>query len=120
MTPLMHITTARRRLSARTPAILQTAAAALAAWYLCILLGLAGADAIIHFIGTGAPQLAVMVVLAMSVAVLLNGSEARARAGADRERAGQRRRRPRRAVADPSPRDRGAPARARRRAGHPP
>ena len=30
---------------------------------------------IIHFIGTGAPQLAVMVVLAMSVAVLLNGSE---------------------------------------------
>ena len=30
---------------------------------------------IIHFIGTGAPQLAIMVVLAMSVAVLLNGSE---------------------------------------------
>jgi uncharacterized membrane protein YgaE (UPF0421/DUF939 family) len=112
MTPLMHITTARRRLSARSSAILQMAAAALAAWYLCILLlpdpqpvfaciatvicigashgahrqralqlvagvvlGLAVADAIIHFIGTGAPQLAVMVVLAMSVAVLLNGSE---------------------------------------------
>ena len=38
MTLLMHITTARRRLSARALAILQTATAALAAWYLCILL----------------------------------------------------------------------------------
>jgi uncharacterized membrane protein YgaE (UPF0421/DUF939 family) len=112
MTPLTHITTARRRLNTRTLAILQTAAAALAAWYLCtlllpdpqpvfaciatvicigvshgahrqralqlvagVVLGLAVADVIIHFIGTGAPQLAVMVVLAMSVAVLLNGSE---------------------------------------------
>ena len=112
MTVLMHITTARRRLNARALAILQTAVAALAAWYLCIALlpdekpvfaciaaviaigashgqhrqratqlvlgvvtGLAVADLIIHFIGTGAPQLAIMVVLAMSVAVLLNGSE---------------------------------------------
>ncbi len=112
MTFLTHLTTARRRLNARALAILQTAAAALAAWYLCILLlpdpkpvfaciatvisigathgahrqralqlvagvvvGLAVADVIIHFIGTGAPQLAVMVMLAMSVAVLLNGSE---------------------------------------------
>ena len=36
MTVLMHITTARRRLNARALAILQTAVAALAAWYLCI------------------------------------------------------------------------------------
>jgi uncharacterized membrane protein YgaE (UPF0421/DUF939 family) len=40
-----------------------------------VVCGLAVADAIIHVIGTGAPQLAVMVVLAMSVAVLLGGSE---------------------------------------------
>ncbi len=112
MTVFMHLTTARRRLNARALAILQTAVAALAAWYLCIALlpdeqpvfaciaaviaigashgqhrqratqlvlgvvtGLAVADVIIHFIGTGAPQLAIMVVLAMSVAVLFNGSE---------------------------------------------
>src|SRR3954454_17235771 len=103
---------ARRRLHSRTLAILQTAVAALAAWYLsvallpdpqplfaCIatviclgashgahrqralhlvagvVLGLAIADAIVHVIGTGAPQLAVLVILAMSAAVLLNGSE---------------------------------------------
>ncbi|HEY6891625.1 MAG TPA: FUSC family protein, partial [Solirubrobacter sp.] len=112
MTAFAHLTTARRRLNTRLPAILQTAVAALVAWYACVLLlpdpqpifaciatvisigathgahreralhlvagvvtGLAVADAIIHCIGTGAPQLAVMVVLAMSVAVLLNGSE---------------------------------------------
>jgi uncharacterized membrane protein YgaE (UPF0421/DUF939 family) len=112
MTAVAHLTGARRRLTGRLPAILQTAVAALAAWYLCVLAlpdpqpifaciatvvsigathgahrqratqlvagvvcGLAVADAIIHVIGTGAPQLAVMVVLAMSVAVLLNGSE---------------------------------------------
>ena len=112
MTALAHLTTARRRLNTRLPAILQTAVAALVAWYACVLLlpdpqpifaciatvisigathgahreralhlvagvvtGLAVADAIIHLIGTGAPQLAVMVVLAMSAAVLLNGSE---------------------------------------------
>jgi uncharacterized membrane protein YgaE (UPF0421/DUF939 family) len=112
MTPLSHVTVARRRLHSATLPILQTAAAALAAWYLCVLLlpdpqpvfaciatviaigashgqhrqrathlvlgvvtGLAVADVIIHFIGTGAPQLAVMVVLAMSVAVLLGGSD---------------------------------------------
>ena len=40
-----------------------------------VVTGLAVADVIIHFIGTGAPQLAIMVVLAMSVAVLFNGSE---------------------------------------------
>jgi uncharacterized membrane protein YgaE (UPF0421/DUF939 family) len=103
---------ARRRLHDRSLAIGQTALAALAAWYLSILLladpkplfaciatvaaigvthgahrqrathlvagvvlGLAIADVIIHVIGTGAPQLALMVVLAMSAAVLLNGSE---------------------------------------------
>jgi uncharacterized membrane protein YgaE (UPF0421/DUF939 family) len=112
MTAVAHMTIARRRLSTRLPAILQTAIAALVAWYLCVLAlpdpqplfaciatvvsigathgahrqratqlvagvvcGLAVADVIIHVIGTGAPQLAVMVVLAMSVAVLLNGSE---------------------------------------------
>jgi len=103
---------ARRRLHTRTLAILQTAAAALGAWYLCVLLlpdpkpvfaciaaviaigashgehrqralqlvagvvlGLAVADVIIHFIGTGATQMAVLIILAMSLAVLLNGSE---------------------------------------------
>src|SRR3954451_21350073 len=108
MPAVAHITTASRRLSARLPAILQTAVAALCAWYLCVLLlpdpqplfaciatvisigashgahrqrasqlvagvvcGLTVADVIIHVIGTGAPQLAVMVILAMSVAVLL-------------------------------------------------
>ena len=40
-----------------------------------VVLGLAVADVLIHFIGTGAPQLAVLIVLAMSAAVLLNGSE---------------------------------------------
>jgi len=112
MTALSHITSARRRLHRRAFAILQTAIAALAAWYLSVLLlpdtrpvfaciatviaigashgahrqratqlvagvvcGLAVADVIIHLIGTGAPQLAIMVILAMSVAVLLNGSE---------------------------------------------
>jgi len=112
MTALSHITSARRRLHTRAFAILQTAIAALAAWYLSVLLlpdtrpvfaciatviaigashgahrqratqlvagvvcGLAVADVIIHLIGTGAPQLAIMVILAMSVAVLLNGSE---------------------------------------------
>ena len=38
MTAVAHLTTARRRLSARLPAILQTALAAVAAWYLCVLL----------------------------------------------------------------------------------
>jgi uncharacterized membrane protein YgaE (UPF0421/DUF939 family) len=112
MTALAHITTARRRLNARAFAILQTAVAALTAWYVCVLVlpdpqpvfaciatvisigashgahrqratqlvagvvcGLAVADVIIQFVGTGAPQLAIMVILAMSVAVLLNGSE---------------------------------------------
>src|SRR3954447_23852119 len=112
MTIAAHITTARRRLNARSFAIVQTAVAALVAWYVCILVlpdpkplfaciatvisigashgahrqratqlvlgvvtGLTVADVIIHVIGTGAPQLAIMLVLAMSVAVLLNGSE---------------------------------------------
>src|SRR3954447_10116531 len=109
MTPLRL---AHRRLRARSRAILQTAVAALAAWYLCVLvlpdpqplfaciatvaaigashgghrrralhlmagvtLGLSVADAIIHVVGTGAPQLALLVALAMSVAVLLGGSD---------------------------------------------
>jgi hypothetical protein len=103
---------ARRRLHSRTRAILQTAAAALTAWYVCVLalpdprpifaciaavvaigashgqhrqratqlvagvvLGLAVADVLMHFIGAGAPQLAVLIVIAMSLAVLLNGTE---------------------------------------------
>ena len=37
MTAVAHLTTARRRLNARTFAILQTALAALIAWYLCVL-----------------------------------------------------------------------------------
>jgi uncharacterized membrane protein YgaE (UPF0421/DUF939 family) len=40
-----------------------------------VVLGLAIADVIIGVIGTGAPQIAVMVVLAMGTAVLLGGSE---------------------------------------------
>ena len=40
-----------------------------------VVLGLTLADLIIQVIGTGAPQIAVMIVLAMSVAVLLGGSE---------------------------------------------
>jgi uncharacterized membrane protein YgaE (UPF0421/DUF939 family) len=102
----------RRRLRAARSAILQTAAAAVAAWYLAVLLlpdprpafaciaavisigaahgqhrqraiqlsggvvlGLTVADVIIHLIGTGAPQIAVMVVLAMGAAVALGGGE---------------------------------------------
>src|SRR3954453_1692030 len=112
MTIAAHITTARRRLNARSFAIVLIAVAALVAWYVCILVlpdpkplfgciatvisigashgahrqratqlvlgvvtGLTVADVILHFIGTGAPQMAIMVVLAMSVAVLINGSE---------------------------------------------
>ncbi|HWK28265.1 MAG TPA: FUSC family protein [Solirubrobacter sp.] len=110
--PLTQVSVAGRRLRGRGLAIVQTAVAALVAWYLSVLLlpdptplfaciatviaigathgahrqralhlvagvvtGLLVADVIIHFIGSGAPQLAVMVVLAMSVAVLLGGSE---------------------------------------------
>jgi uncharacterized membrane protein YgaE (UPF0421/DUF939 family) len=40
-----------------------------------VVLGLTLADLITQLIGTGAPQIAVMVVLAMSVAVMLTGSE---------------------------------------------
>jgi uncharacterized membrane protein YgaE (UPF0421/DUF939 family) len=112
MNPAALFTTARRRLSPRAMAILKSAAAATAAWYLAalvtsdpqpifasiaaivtlgvshdqhrqralqlaggVVLGLTLADLIIQVIGTGAPQIAVMVVLAMSVAVLLGGSE---------------------------------------------
>lgn len=103
---------ARLRLRARLLAILQTATAAVAAWYLAVLLlpdprpsfaaiaaviavgathgqrtgravqlvggvvvGIAVADLIIQLIGTGGWQLGVMVVLAMSAAVLLGGGE---------------------------------------------
>jgi uncharacterized membrane protein YgaE (UPF0421/DUF939 family) len=103
---------ARLRLQSRAHAILQTALAALAAWYLSVLLlpdprpifaciatlvaigathgrhrqramhlvagvvlGLAVAVVFIHLIGTGAPQLALLIVLAMSIAVLFNGSD---------------------------------------------
>jgi uncharacterized membrane protein YgaE (UPF0421/DUF939 family) len=40
-----------------------------------VVLGLSIADVLIHVLGTGAPQLALLVVLAMSCAVLLNGSD---------------------------------------------
>src|SRR3954454_24459035 len=40
-----------------------------------VVLGLAIADVIIHLIGSGPAQLALLVVLAMSCAVLLNGSD---------------------------------------------
>ncbi len=108
----LHTVTARRRLRARSLAIVQTAVAALVAWYLAtllvpdtrpafasiaaiislgaahgqhrsraaqlaggVVLGLTLSALIISVIGTGAPQIALMVVLAMSVAVLLGGGE---------------------------------------------
>src|SRR4051812_2452265 len=40
-----------------------------------VTLGLSVADAIIHLVGSGGPQLALLVVLAMSIAVLLGGSD---------------------------------------------
>jgi uncharacterized membrane protein YccC len=40
-----------------------------------VVLGLAVAVVFIHLIGTGAPQLALLIVLAMSIAVLFNGSD---------------------------------------------
>src|SRR4051812_18437774 len=106
------LTIARRRLSPRAVAIVQTAVAATAAWYIAalitsdrqpvfasiaaiiaigashgqhrqralqlaggVVLGLMLGDLIIHVIGSGPPQIAVMVVLAMGAAVLLGGSE---------------------------------------------
>jgi len=106
------LTTARRRLSPRAVAIVQTAVAATAAWYLAalvtsdrqpifasiaaiaaigasygehrkralqlaggVVLGLTLADLLIHLIGTGAPQIGVMVLLTMGIAVALGGSE---------------------------------------------
>ncbi len=103
---------ATHRLRSRTHAILQTAVAALAAWYLSVLLlpdpqpifaciativaigathgrhrqralhlvagvvlGLSLSGVLLHVIGTGAPQMALLIVLAMSVAVLFNGSD---------------------------------------------
>ena len=107
-----HLIIGRRRLRGRGLAILQTAIAALAAWYLAtllvpdtrpafasiaaiislgathgehrsraaqlaggVVLGLSLSALVISAIGTGAPQIALMVVLAMSVAVLLGGGE---------------------------------------------
>ncbi len=107
-----RVTLARRRLQGRSMAIFQTAAAALAAWCIAIVLlpdkspafasiaavialgashgehreralqlvggvvlGLSVADVLIHFIGTGPLQLGLLVVLAMSAAVLLGGGE---------------------------------------------
>jgi uncharacterized membrane protein YgaE (UPF0421/DUF939 family) len=103
---------ARARLRGRMLAVVQTAAAAVAAWYLAVLLlpdprpsfaaiaaviavgashgrragravqliggvvvGVAVADLIVHAIGSGGWQLGVMVVLAMSAAILLGGGE---------------------------------------------
>jgi uncharacterized membrane protein YgaE (UPF0421/DUF939 family) len=109
---LSHASTARRRLRARGLAIVQTAVAASAAWWLAkllvpdtrpafaaiaaivslgvshgehrqraaqlvggVVLGLTLSALLISVIGAGAPQIALMVVLAMSVAVLLGGGE---------------------------------------------
>jgi uncharacterized membrane protein YgaE (UPF0421/DUF939 family) len=106
------ITTARRRLSPRAVAIVQTAVAATVAWYVAtlvtsdpqpvfasiaaivaigasygehrsralqlaggVVLGLLLGDLIIHLIGAGPGQIALMVVLAMGTAVVLGGSE---------------------------------------------
>src|SRR5690348_4684456 len=106
------LTTARRRLSPRLLAIVQTAVAATVAWYVAelvtsdrqpifasiaaivaigashgehrqralqlvggVVLGLTVADLIIHLIGTGAPQIGIMIVLAMGTAIVLGGSE---------------------------------------------
>jgi uncharacterized membrane protein YccC len=103
---------ARRRLHGRLIPIAQTAAAAVAAWYLAslivsdprpafasiaaviavgatygqrghrafqlvggVVVGITAADLIIHAIGIGAPQMGLMVVLAMLTAVLLGGGE---------------------------------------------
>src|SRR4051794_4402835 len=112
MKPAALLTIARRRLSPRLLAILQTAAGATVAWYVAtlvtsdrtpifasiatiialgaahgehrqralqlvggVVLGLTVADLIIHLIGTGAPQIGIMVLLAMGTAVVLGGSE---------------------------------------------
>src|SRR4051812_14208399 len=112
MNPAALLTIARRRLSPRLLAILQTGAAATIAWYLAglitsdrnpifasiaaiiaigashgehrqralqlvggVVLGLTVADLIIPLIGPGAPQIGIMIVLAMGTAVVLGGSE---------------------------------------------
>jgi uncharacterized membrane protein YgaE (UPF0421/DUF939 family) len=112
MNPTTALTTARRRLSPRVVAIVQTAVAATAAWYVAalitsdpqpvfasiaaiiaigashgehrqralqlaggVVLGLLLGDLIIHLIGAGPAQIALMVVLAMGAAVVLGGSE---------------------------------------------
>jgi Fusaric acid resistance protein-like len=102
----------QRRLRGRLLAIVQTAGAAVAAWYLAVallpdprpafasiaavisvgatfgrrghraaqlvggvVLGLSLASVLVHLIGAGPPQIGIMVVLAMTVAVLLRGSD---------------------------------------------
>src|SRR4051812_29339526 len=112
MKPAALLTIARRRLSPRLLAVVQTAAAATIAWYVAtlvtsdrnpifasiaaivaigashgehrqralqlaggVVLGLTVADLIIHLIGTGAPQIGIMILLAMGTAVVLGGSE---------------------------------------------
>ena len=106
------LTTARRRLHGRLLPIVQTAAAAVAAWLLAgllvadsrpafaaiaavicvgatygqrgeraaqltggVVLGITAASVLINAIGTGAPQIGLMVVLAMTAAVLIGGGE---------------------------------------------
>lgn len=110
--PRSIVTAARRRLRPHLPAIMQTAAAALAAWWLAILLlpnerpafasiaavicvgvtygqrriraleliggvllGITVASVLLFLIGTGPWQIAVLVVLAMSAALLFRGGE---------------------------------------------
>src|SRR5215207_3460069 len=106
------LATARRRLHGRLVPIVQTAAAAVAAWLLAgllvadsrpafaaiaavicvgaafgqrgeravqltggVVIGIAAAAVLVNAIGTGAPQLGLMVVLAMTAAVLIGGGE---------------------------------------------
>jgi uncharacterized membrane protein YgaE (UPF0421/DUF939 family) len=106
----LALSTAQLRLRGRVWPILQTAIAAVAAWYLAkllltearpvfapiaavicigatygerrqraleliggVVLGIGVADLLIHLIGNGAPQMGLLVVLAMTVAVVLGG-----------------------------------------------
>jgi len=110
--PRALATSARRRVRPHLPAVLQTAAAAVAAWYLAVLLlpadrpafasiaaviclgvtqgqrgrraielitgvliGISVASLLLFVIGTGALQIGLLVILAMSAALLLRGGD---------------------------------------------
>jgi hypothetical protein len=119
MTALTHLTIARRRLNGRALAILQTALAALAAWYLCVALlpdpkPVFACIAAVIAIGAShgqhrqrATQLVAGVVLGLAVADLILRRGRRARA-LDRGRPDAGRRTGRRFPGGVA--DRGAPA----------